>query len=58
MKKLTAVLIVILYIILGRYLITLDEENVIVRIALNIYSGVSLIFFTYGVYKLITRDEK
>lgn len=55
-NRILTILIVILYILLGRYLITL-EDSIFLRILLNLYSGVFLVFFTYGVYKLITIDE-
>lgn len=58
MKKLTTILIVILYIILGRYLIILDYNNFLVKFILTVYSAGFVIFFTYGVYKLLTIDEK
>ena len=55
--KIITIVIVILYLTLGRYLLVL-ENNFFIRIFFKWYVTVIIGFFTYGVYKLISIDEK
>lgn len=56
MKELATILIVVLTLVLGRYLITSDGLSY--RILMNLYSGIFIFTFGYGVFNILKRFEK
>lgn len=55
-NKILTICIVILYIILGRYLMTF--ENNLMEIVFRIYSMFFIIGFGYGIYSLIKKIDE